>query len=137
MLYSIRTFIAVAVIAAVQLVPIVGQLLMPLALPFWSVVLVNAAFILIAYEALTGRTGRWALVFPVLWFGGYAVATTVSHIHADQLLSEVRQANLRKIMAFDPQSQDLVLHLAGSDQTLGSLQPRTMVLNYRLERVFS
>jgi hypothetical protein len=68
---SLACFIATAVVAALQWVPFTGIFLMFLMAPLWSVVLINLGFLAMIFEAVMGLIPRWAIVIPLLYFGGY------------------------------------------------------------------
>lgn len=80
-----------------------------LAAPYWSVLTINLAFVLMLLDAVTGGLPRHLTVFPILWFAGYAIATGISHYRAHELASAIISENSAASIAFDPQQDQLII----------------------------
>lgn len=130
-------FLVTGGVLLVQLWPTTGIFLMILGGPYWSVILINLGFVLMAADAWQGRLPRAMLLFPALWFGGYEVAATVSHWQATRGNAAIAAANTGKTIAFDPGSQDLLLEPDRMDTNNGSsLSVDAMVENFTLDRAY-
>lgn len=69
---SLGLLLATAVLYGLQAIPLIGIFLMFMLAMFWSVLLVNAAMIGTAVEAVLGRVSRLWLLLPLAYYGGYA-----------------------------------------------------------------
>ncbi len=137
MLLSVKIFLFMGAVALLQMIPITGVILMFAMVPFWSVLLVNLGFVVLAFEAATGRAPLWAGALPLLWFGGYALAAWFSHMQADRFIAGMERANAGVSLPFDPATQDLLIRPGRDDSTRGlSLTARQMVVYYGLQRAF-
>ena len=75
-------FLLTVIIFALQLFPVTGIYMMFLAAPFWTMILINLGFGLMARDAWRDPAQRWLMILPLIWFGGYFVVTSVSHWEA-------------------------------------------------------
>lgn len=82
---------------------------MMLGAPYWSVILINAGFFLLALESLIGGWSRWVLLFPFLYFGGYVALTGASHYEYHKLQKEIAAHNDKVTIPFDTSENDLVV----------------------------
>ena len=102
-------FAFTAVIFLLQVLPVTGVILMFLAAPYWSVLTINLAFALMLLDAVAGDLPKHLIVFPVLWFAGYSVATGISHLRAYELAAEILSENSAASLSFDPQQDQLII----------------------------
>ena len=135
MKFSVGCFGLCIVAILVQQVPSIGIFMMLLLAPFWSVVLINLGFAALGVEAFTGAWPRWAIVFPVMWFGGYEFATTISHIEAWDAQRQIIAANDRVHLSWNPQSQDIVVY--GGRSGIDQMSDEGLVVNYGVRRVIA
>jgi hypothetical protein len=112
---SLLFFLATAIVFALQTIPMVGIFLMFMLAMFWSVLLINAGMIGIAYEALTGRVARVWLVVPLLFYGGYWLAAANDHKILRDLGQSYDAANAKVRVPFDARQQALVFEDASAD----------------------
>lgn len=78
--------IPLAVVAYLaQTIPLVGVFLMMLMAIAWPGLLVLAAMVGTALEAITGRVSRWWLVLPAIVLGGYEAFAFADHLTAWRL----------------------------------------------------
>jgi hypothetical protein len=96
-------FLITGAIFLLQLFPFTGIFLMMLGAPYWSVVTLNLAFILIFVDVKAGHLPKVILILPVLYFGGYLAAAILSHILLSDLQSDVESINAAVRVPFDPQ----------------------------------
>ena len=130
-------FLLTAIVFGLQLFPYTGVVLMMLAAPVWSVILINLGFALMARDAWRNPAERWLMLFPLLWFGGYFIVTSVSHWQAYRYVEEIAGANARRRIPFDPARQDIVIERNHNDETNGSaLSAQTLVESFGLVRAF-
>jgi hypothetical protein len=104
----IGCFVFTAVAFLLQIPPIPGVFLMFVAAPYWSVVTINVGFALMVLDGIFDGLPKLALVFPAIWFAGYAAAAGVSHFEARRLANEVLSDNSAKYLPFDA-SRDTLL----------------------------
>jgi hypothetical protein len=102
-------FAFTAVVFLLQVLPVTGVILMFLAAPYWSVLTINLAFALMLLDAAAGDLPKHLIVFPVLWFVGYIVATGISHLKAYELAAEIISENSTASLPFDPQQDQLII----------------------------
>jgi hypothetical protein len=121
---STLLFPLTAVVYLLQLSPVSGVFLMLVAAPLWSVVLVNAGFAGIAYEALSRRVSIWWLAAPILWFGGYALVAAHDHVTKASLGHALAAANAAVKVPFDADRHALVF--------VGGEKPDLYIENYDL-----
>lgn len=130
-------FLLTAIVFVLQMLPFTGFILMILAGQFWSIVLVNLGFALMARDALNGAQPRYLLLAPILWFGGYAIATTVSHWRAARLDAEIAAANAGKRIVFDPARHDVLIEPVATYESGGlPLQAEYIVRSFAVDRIY-
>lgn len=130
-------FLLTAVVVALQLIPQIGVFLMMLDAPFWSVILINLGFALMARDAWQDPTQRWLMLFPLLWFGGYLIVTSFSHWQAHRYVAEIAAANAGRRIPFDPARNDIVIEPDHMDESNGSaLRAETLVEGFGLDRAY-
>ncbi|WP_295559937.1 hypothetical protein [uncultured Hyphomicrobium sp.] len=106
---SLWFFVLTAAVFVLQVIPVTGVFLMFVVAPFWSIATVNAGFLGIVIEASRGSVARVWMLAPALWFGGYAVAATLSHVELARLDTEIRAHNSGRSIPFSGESQALVV----------------------------
>lgn len=127
-------FLAIALVVAVlQRFPIPGIFLMAVAAMFWSIILVNAGMIGIAWEVLIGRVGKAWLILPLVYFGGYYLAVGLERIILRGVSAELIAFNAGKGLAFDPDRHDLVLENGKGDL---NLSVQSLLIQFALPRGF-
>src|SRR4051812_31911071 len=104
---SLLFLVATGVVYLLQVIPVTGFFLMLVLAAFWSVLLVNAAMIGTAVEALSGRVARWWLVLPVAFYGGYFAVVAQDHATLRTLMAAYDAANARVTIPFEPARQAL------------------------------
>lgn len=112
---SLSCLVLTAIVLVLQFIPIIGIFLMFMFAAFWSVILVNAAMIGTAVEALTGRVSRWWLLLPALFYGGYFSFAAADHFALAQLGTAYDAANAKIAIPFNPQRQALVFEDSGNN----------------------
>ena len=124
------------VVVLLQLSPWTGVFLMFIGGPFWSVLLINLGFVLMARDAIVDRE-RWMLMFPALWFGGYLLVSAISHWQAARFDAVIVAANAGKRLAFDPSRQDILIQRDKDDEVRGSgLRASALVDRFGLWRAY-
>jgi len=108
-----KCFLFTAVAFLMQVFPLTGMILMILAVPFWSVITLNLGFIFMIWDGVMGTLPRWALVFPAIWFGGYAVAVGVSQLELRSLANGILADNAGRNLSFDPRQESLFFDSRG------------------------
>jgi len=98
---------AVAFLLQVPLIPRV--FLMFLFAPYWSVFTINLGFALMILDWLVGSLPKRLLIFPAIWFVGYAAAAGISHFEAQKLAAEVLSENSGQFLPFDAQRDQLLI----------------------------
>jgi hypothetical protein len=104
---------------------------MMLEAPLWSVLLINIGFAALLYDGIVGRLPRWALLFPLLWFGGYEMAAIVSHREADSLFQQASDRNAQAVVPEVARGNDLIIR--GYDY---ELDPAALLSMYGLSHIF-
>jgi hypothetical protein len=107
---SFVLFAFTGIVYLLQLFPLTGMFLMIVAAPFWSVLTVNAGFVVLGLEALSGRMPRLCVLVPLAWFGGYAAVAALNHVAFEQLKREVTARNAGKALPFSPETAALVIN---------------------------
>jgi hypothetical protein len=130
-LSSIKVFLFAALVIVLQIIPYTGIFLMLVGAAYWSVILVNLGFGLLAIEAATKRAPYWAGIFPLLWFGGYTAASITSHAQAKDFIAKIDQANQGLESDFDSTKYEVLVR-RNSD-----IHAAELVEHYGLPRVFS
>lgn len=111
-------FVLTAIVIALQYIPAIGIFMMMLMAPFWPVILINLGFVLLARDAWVGDAPRWLAILPALWFGGYGIATSISHWNAHQFYQRLTKENAGKKVAWDPKSTKLLFEGSSADAAL-------------------
>lgn len=111
---SLACFIATAVVAALQWIPFTGIFLMFLMAPFWSVVLINVGFLAMIFEATMGLIPRWAVILPLLYFGGYYTEAVVQHIEVSREIAAVSSRPVDRL-PFDVKDTAINVDLSGDE----------------------
>lgn len=106
---SLWFFVATALIFLLQTSPFPGLYLMFLMAPLWSIAIINAGFIFLGIEVLTGKTYKVWLVAPLAWFLGYGYVAWKSHRTVKVLEQQVSAFNGQRRIAFDPVKQSLAI----------------------------
>ncbi len=106
---SLMIFALTGLIYVAQIFPITGVWLMMVGGPYWSVVTINVAFILMAVESLFGACPKKYVIFPLIYFGGYFATAGASHYQYQSLQSKVVEHNASVKIPFDPKVHDLVI----------------------------
>ncbi|PXA86062.1 hypothetical protein DMC47_35870 [Nostoc sp. 3335mG] len=134
---SLACFLVAGAVVLLQLFPLTGIVLAMLGGPFWSALLINLGFILLAAEALTEDAPRFLLIAPALWFGGYGIATIDSHLQAYSFYRGIVANNAPKLVGWDQRSMDLIITRGPDDSFIGSnLTPDALVNDYSIDRVY-
>ena len=130
-------FLLTGIVFLLQLFPYTGVFLMMLAAPFWSVLLINLGFVLMARDSWRRTQSKWLLVFPVIWFGGYFCVAAASHWQAYRFNVAIASANEDKLISFDPAKRDILIEPDRKDSSNGSaLTPDTMIESFGLSRAY-
>lgn len=108
---SFALFALTGVIFLLQAFPYTGIFLMLVLAMFWSVVTLNAAFLAVVLDVYLGRLGRFWLILPLLWFGGYLIAAAASHLEAARLGQRIADNNAGKRLSFSPVRESLVIEV--------------------------
>jgi hypothetical protein len=109
---SLWFFGAFALLFLIQLIPLVGIFLLFMMSWLWSMFLINAGFIGVAFEILTRRV-HWAwLSLPLVWFGGYGTLMISENQAISRLESEIVDSNQATRI---PLSSDTSLVLSKTD----------------------
>ena len=118
---SLGIFLATGVVMLLQMIPMVGFFLVLIAAaPLWSVALINAGMVGVAYEALARRVARAWLLMPLAFYGGYYAFVLSDHITLSMLGNEVAVSNAAARMAFDPQKAVVVAKSKSGDVAVSS-----------------
>ena len=112
--------VILAVLVGLQLFPQTGIFLMLFGAAAWTVYLVNAALLLIAFDVWRGRAPRWLLAVPILVYGGNLAASAIGYAQLRQLDRRLVAANLANATPFDPSRQSLVASDDGIARSLTS-----------------
>jgi len=96
------------VVFLLQVLPLPGVILMTFGAPFWSVITINLAFILMIVEVKMSRLPPWMIVAPILYFGGYFVMAAISHLQSTNCKDEITTRNQSIRIPFDPNKEALV-----------------------------
>mgnify|MGYP003611168763 FL=1 len=93
---SLWFLIAALVVFVLQRIPLTGIFLMLVLAMFWSVLLVNAGMIGIAWEAVSGKVARGWLILPLAYFGGYYMLYAREQFAVRQVSSELAECSQGK-----------------------------------------
>lgn len=128
--YSLSWFGFTAAILLLQWVPFTGVVLLFFGAPLWPIATINLGFACLFVEALVRPGFRLWLLAPLLYFGSYAIAATLSHVEAEAIDRELRAINAGKTVAFSPARHDIVVARLGNPGL--SRLPETLVQHYGL-----
>lgn len=131
--WSLWLFALTAIVFLLQRIPFTGIFLMFALAAFWSVILINAGFVGIGFEALTGRVSRLWLILPLAYFGGYYAIRATEQAKVVQMAAKLDRENAGKSIPFDPSRQDLVIEKGKGDFHPSAFE---LVRNYGLRRAF-
>jgi hypothetical protein len=131
--WSLWFFVATAVVYLLQRFPPTGIFLMLFLAMFWSVILVNAGFIGIGIEALTGRVSLAWLLLPLLYFGGYYAFYAKDQAALAAARAHYAKFNSGKSLPFDPARQDVIFEKGKGDF---HPTPQDFVRRFGLKRAF-
>lgn len=106
--FSLLFFAVAALWVGLQAVPVLGIILLFILAPLWSIAFINAGFIGIGAEAITGRVSLYWLALPAVWFGGYLLFAINDYQALRALRSEIASSNASIRIPFDPAKQALV-----------------------------
>ncbi|OCX22231.1 hypothetical protein QV13_06685 [Mesorhizobium hungaricum] len=104
---SLIFFVVTAAVFVLQAIPFTGIFLMFALAMFWSVFLINAGMIGVAFEVATGRVARWWILLPLIFYGSYLATTVHDHIALRSLSSVYDAANARVAIPFEATRQSL------------------------------
>lgn len=107
--YSLAFFVATLCVFFLQLIPIIGIFLMFMLAMAWSIFLVNAGMIGVAFEAALGQVSRWWLILPVAFYGTYWYVATVERVTLQRVSASQEEFNAGVTAGFDPSRNALVL----------------------------
>jgi hypothetical protein len=98
-----------------------GLLLYVLMAPLWTIATINAGFLGLGVEALTGRIHKAWLIGPLLWFAGYEYIAWQSNKSVEPLRNMVFAFNDKKQIVFDATTQSLVVETPADTETVRKL----------------
>ena len=111
-----------------QTLPLTRDFMLGLHANYWSIFLINAAFLSLIYEVRKKRLYKFFILLPVLYFGGYFIATTIAHIQLFQLRHGIKDTNVSQKILFDPQ-QDVF--------EIGSQYAEHLISAYDLPKIYT
>ncbi len=123
-------FAASVVWFLLQAIPGFGFILMLIAAPMWSIILINGAIIGAGIEALIGRIHLVWLAVPVAWFTGYGVYMSAEHKELAAFKEEARVANAQVRIPFSPKTHALLVEKG--DVRLIGVYDIPVVYSYRI-----
>lgn len=130
-------FLLAVITFGLQLFPFTGVSMMIVAAPYWSVILLNLGFALMARDAWREPKLRWLMPFPLLWFGGYFVAASISHWQAYRYTAGIAAANASRRIAFHPSHEDVVIEPDPYDEAKGGgIRAEMLVDDFGLNRAY-
>lgn len=112
--HSLIFFVATAGVFLLQVIPFTGVFLMFALAMFWSVLLVNAGMVGVAFEAARGNVSRWWLVLPLAFYGGYWTVAGIEHVTLQRLSASYEAANAGVATGFDPSRYALAFDSEGN-----------------------
>lgn len=127
--FSFVFFLATGVTFLLQLFPLTGIFLMFMLAAFWSVVLINAGMLGVAFEAVTGRVSRFWLIVPFAFYVIYYACAIIDHQTVAELRGRFDAVNEKISIPFDPDVQSLIFD--GSSDSANSF-----IQNYRIPVVY-
>lgn len=130
-------FAITALSFGIQLVPILALISHFFLTPWWPTLFLNAAFVLMAADALWGCKERILLVGPIIWFGGYAVVAGISHVEFYRMNLAADTINEKLLSGWNKSAQSLLIVNGSSDSAFASdLQPREFIRHYNIDKVY-
>jgi len=119
--FSLLAFPLVAILYALQMIPLIGVFMMLFGAPLWTGMLLNAGMIGLLLEVpirhFAGSSARpflaW-IIIPIIYFGGYSIYAYNDHRTLQSLRAEYDAANAKVLVPFDEEKQSLVL--AGAEK---------------------
>jgi len=132
---SMIALIALGVLSALLMIPVLSFPLMLLFLPWIAGLLVHVVLIALAVESLTGVRPREFILIPILAYGGYYAMYAFEGYIVTRKSAELRATNPGQIFTFDPSQHSLVTSgaeaLAGTHEIPVVYEPN---LGFRPER---
>lgn len=129
-------FILMGIAIILQLNPYTGIFLMILGGPFWSVILINLGFLLMAQDALRSPKNRWLIIFPASWFVGYLAVSATSHYLAMRHNSDLVAFNASKHLRWDKGQTDVFVDRNQQEMLGRSLTAAELTGGYNLDVAF-
>ena len=130
-------FAGVVALFLLQLFPYTGIFLMFTGAAFWSAILINVGFILLIVDVVRRRIPRWAIIFPALWFGGYLVAATVSHMKLDGFNRRIAQQNADNRVLWDKHDQDVAFPPSMAMGAGDVMTAENLVTTYDIDKAYA
>lgn len=100
--------LAMLVLYLVQMIPVLGFMLLFLGSMFWSIALINAAFLGVLIEVPARKLPLAWLLLPIGYLGSYWVFVFIDDQNLNALQAEVLAHNQPVKVPFDPARQSLV-----------------------------
>ena len=123
--FSLLAFPLVAILYALQTIPLIGVFMMLFGAPLLTGMLINAGMIGLLLEVSLRQFGdagarpflAWVII-PIVYFGVYSIYAYSDHRVLQSLRAEYDAANTKVLVPFDEEKQSLVL--AGTEQGYAS-----------------
>lgn len=106
-------FLLTPAIAVLAIIPFVGFLLMMLIIPFWVPFMINAGFIVLAFESAIGIVSRLWILAPLIWFGGHLAVTMTGRVTLAKIDADLRVSNVTRTIRYEPDRHALVIWPVG------------------------
>jgi hypothetical protein len=129
---SIWLLVFSVVVFLLQISPLPGIFLMMFGAPFWPVITVNIAFLLMFVEAISGRAPKWMIVLPALYLGGYLYCSYLGRVEGQRLVDEAARQNSEVHIPFSPDHDSLVFDQRNGEEQVG----RNFLRLYDIPEVF-
>ena len=104
--------------------------------PYWPIVLFNLSGLLIVKDVFQNKLAKPFLLIPLIWFGGYATATIVSHVQANRIQRELEAFNDGKSIRWKPETLPLRIDDSDVSRRGSESVPMSLIWNYGLNEVF-
>jgi hypothetical protein len=130
---SICLFAITGILFLLQLFPYTGIFLMMLGAMGWSTILINLGFIVMIIESLYRKLPRWFILFPIIYFGGYAALTIASHTEFYLLQRDATIKNQSANIPFNSEIHALVI---GKTDSMLSGMANWMVQSYDIPVIY-
>lgn len=131
--YSLSILMFTVAVFLLQLIPIVGVIFVMMKSMYWSVFTINSAVLVVILDCKIGRLPKLFYVIPIIWFGGYYYAATLSHQQATQLAERTLAFNQNKNIIYQKGKDDLVIHSKATYQ----VRAQQLVEDYDTSAVFT